>query len=310
MGTGKYKIGARVRDEDGDEGVIVGKRKGERQVKYDRMPFAGGFWFPKSFLTPIPDDDTPAPAGQEQGEAALVSEDGRIRFTATRFHIAGANNTPDWQPKVGDRVRFTDECREYWWFGPQKKYKDGTVSKTDGGGELPIHVKCSNGETAFVNADQIEPLPVAAEAQGAGSLEDDVTAIFDELEAWLGEDNPVAVAPATATPAAPARTFKVGDRVRVKCGDLTGTIASRNSAGAMAIRYDGGDYVGFQFWHDDELEPADTPVSADATATLSKGSLVTLAQPALVTGTDRHHAHLLLGTGGTYTLPVAALVAA
>lgn len=284
--AGKYGIGARVRDEDGDEGVIVGKRKGERLVRYGADLLGIDMWVPKSKLTVV--DDTPAPVEQEQGEPKIEvgdrvrctkDYDPGVQFTAGKEYVvryvttysigvvaddSGGPNvwsrkyfelvtTPEWQPKVGDRVRFTDECREYWWFGPQKKYKDGTVSKTDGGGELPIHVKCSNGETAFVNADQIEPLPVAAEGLGAGNLEDDVTAIFDELVAWMGKDNPVAVPPVAVPPVA----------------------------------------------------------VAPATATpIKKRDLVTLAQPALVTGIDRHHAHLLLATGGTYTLPVAALVAA
>lgn len=66
---GKFSIGARVRDEDGDEGVIVAKpEKGSRTVEYNIARLTPGFrmeWH-KSELTPI----------QEP-----------------------------WQPKVGDRVR-------------------------------------------------------------------------------------------------------------------------------------------------------------------------------------------------------------
>lgn len=32
---GKFGIGARVRDTDGGEGVVTGKRKGEREVVFD-----------------------------------------------------------------------------------------------------------------------------------------------------------------------------------------------------------------------------------------------------------------------------------
>jgi hypothetical protein len=46
---GKYGIGARVRDEGGDEGVIIDKRKGERLVKYE----AFDCWKAKSGLEAI-----------------------------------------------------------------------------------------------------------------------------------------------------------------------------------------------------------------------------------------------------------------
>lgn len=64
---GKYGIGARVRDDDGDEGVIIDKRKGERRVRYDEFDDLL-IWMAKDRLTVI--------------EAAV------------------------WQPKVGDRVRW------------------------------------------------------------------------------------------------------------------------------------------------------------------------------------------------------------
>lgn len=48
---GKYGIGKRVRDDDGDEGVIINKRKGERLVEYDNTDF-DDIWWPKKQLTP------------------------------------------------------------------------------------------------------------------------------------------------------------------------------------------------------------------------------------------------------------------
>lgn len=70
---GKFSIGARVRDNGGDEGVIVAKRKGERLVEYDDG--FGRYWNWKDHLTPI----------QEEPVADVAEE--------------------PWQPKVGDRVR-------------------------------------------------------------------------------------------------------------------------------------------------------------------------------------------------------------
>ena len=49
---GKFDIGKRVRDDDGDEGVIVAKRQGEREVRYD-APLGFEVWVGKSCLTAI-----------------------------------------------------------------------------------------------------------------------------------------------------------------------------------------------------------------------------------------------------------------
>ncbi|PKA40416.1 hypothetical protein CWR43_27945 [Rhizobium sullae] len=76
-----------------------------------------------------------------------------------------------WQPKVGDRVRFTDKCEEYWWFGPNTPHKEGVVTGPASwtgidGNDYQFDVEVS-GEPypAYVAAEHIEPLPVAAEAQ-------------------------------------------------------------------------------------------------------------------------------------------------
>lgn len=76
-----------------------------------------------------------------------------------------------WQPKVGDRVRFTDKCEEYWWFGPNTPHKEGVVTGPApwtgiDGNDYQFDVEVS-GEPypAYVAAEHIEPLPVAAEAQ-------------------------------------------------------------------------------------------------------------------------------------------------
>ncbi len=49
---GKYGIGKRVRDDEGDEGVIINKRKGERLVEYDDVAY-GAIWRKKIYLTPV-----------------------------------------------------------------------------------------------------------------------------------------------------------------------------------------------------------------------------------------------------------------
>lgn len=278
---GKFGIGARVRDEDGDEGVIVGKPgKGYRDIRYE-TGIAAGLVVPsvaKSLLTPIPaNNDTPAPA--EQGGF-----------------------------KVGDRVRFTDKCLTSWWFGPHTEHKIGAISHVM---DDVIVVECDNGGAGYVSPHQIEPLPVAAEAQPVGDIQDDVKAMFDELEAWMGEDIPVAVAPATATP---ARKFRVGDRVRIVRNSRGDTWLERQIGACFTITAPGGwngveGWAGNEnmyWWPEEDLELVDTSASADITT----GSLVTLAAPAMVTGFDPHNTdfvHVVLGTGGAYTLPRAAL---
>jgi hypothetical protein len=71
---GKYGIGARVQDWAGDTATIIGKRKGERQVRYDNPLYCQDGWFDKDSFTVI-DEPTTASAPVEQ-----------------------------WVPKVGDRV--------------------------------------------------------------------------------------------------------------------------------------------------------------------------------------------------------------
>lgn len=263
----KFKIGARVRDEDGDEGVIVGKRKGERRVDYDEY---GLIWRLKSALTPIAANDDTAEAERQievgdrvrctqdydPGNQFTAGEEYTVRYVTNEsvgvvaddkgtengwareyFELVTEPATPEWQPKVGDRVRVTDG---HGWDG------DGVVVSV---GSVTAGVTMDSGRFAGCTGGFpyrcLEPLPVAAEAQPA---DDDasVSDIFDELEAWLGDDNPVAVAPATTTP-------------------------------------------------------------------IKKRDLVTLAHSAMVTGFDPKnpaHAQVVLGTGGAYTLPVAALVPA
>lgn len=75
-----------------------------------------------------------------------------------------------WQPKVGDRVRFTDECKEYWWFGPHTENKEGVI-RLDRGADYDFEDGRFEVRTAesfgIVGLKHIEPLPVAAEAQPA-----------------------------------------------------------------------------------------------------------------------------------------------
>jgi hypothetical protein len=73
-----------------------------------------------------------------------------------------------WQPKVGDRVRFTDKCDAFWWFGPHTGHKEGAVSGPSSYPGYQFEVKIDGEDhPAHVDMRHIEPLPVAAEAQPA-----------------------------------------------------------------------------------------------------------------------------------------------
>jgi ribosomal protein L7/L12 len=65
---------------------------------------------------------------------------------------------PKWVPKVGDRVRFTNEVPDYWFFGPMSSNKEGVV--TDVGDEtsaLYITVDVGKDGTGFVGLEHIGP---------------------------------------------------------------------------------------------------------------------------------------------------------
>jgi hypothetical protein len=91
---GRYGIGARVKDPDGDEGVIVAKRKGERQIEY--VKGYGNLWWDKPELTPIANDNGDA------GESApsISPEISEVAYTG---EAEAAKQ--EWVPKVGERVR-------------------------------------------------------------------------------------------------------------------------------------------------------------------------------------------------------------
>ncbi len=119
---GKYGIGARVRDQDGDEGVIVDKRKGERLVKYNGLgPLAqegAELWQFKSDLYVIDDGDAPA------------------------------EDKPTYTPKVGDRVRATEGA---------PKGEVGTVRCVDGDTALVEFDAWRDGHDGLSSGAKITP---------------------------------------------------------------------------------------------------------------------------------------------------------
>ncbi|HWJ89054.1 MAG TPA: hypothetical protein VNS12_13380 [Pelagibacterium sp.] len=340
--AGKYGIGARVRDEDGDVGTIVGKRKGERQVRYagcigDSTWLSGvKVWWAKRSLTVLDaaNDDTPARAEQEQGGQ---------QSTEVKF-------------KVGDRVRWKGKDSHYY-------RRDGEYEIVGGGGERMFHLTDEAGNREHNWSlrgllENFEPLPTAAQAQGADALQiqvgryyrtrdgrkvgpvrrgrgggaffwrsdgnnhdfveawhedgsfwpvgspnrNEMTAGYDLVAEWPSEDeDPVALGPATATPAEPK--FKVGDRVRVKEDDREFVVATRNAKGVMSLRSCSG-HVGFEWWRDDELLLVDS--------TIRPGQFATLRVK--VTGIHPHGTHANVNIPGlrnpSHGVPLSALTAA
>lgn len=58
--------------------------------------------------------------------------------------------------KVGDRVRFTNACPTFWWFGPSTQHKDGVVVALRKGG-YAYNVKCEGEDMkALVDDEHIE----------------------------------------------------------------------------------------------------------------------------------------------------------
>ncbi|MGO8211883.1 ribosomal protein L7/L12 [Rhizobium ruizarguesonis] len=67
-----------------------------------------------------------------------------------------------WQPKVGDRVRFTDAVPSHWFFGPTKEHKEGVIrsdSEDSEGLRFTVNVGNSYG---YAGIRHIEPVPAIA----------------------------------------------------------------------------------------------------------------------------------------------------
>jgi hypothetical protein len=212
---GKFGIGARVADGDGDEGVIIEKRPGgERLVRYDEACFSD-VWLKKKHLTPIAanDDAVAEPVSAEGkfkvgdrvkliggsddherplGSVGTVKEiwlsgNGcKVEFDAP-FVGWGENGrcwnarweylAPAWQPKVGDRVRLVKDGRsttgavgkhatiEAW---PDGSFLAGDEYLLNIDPPVDYETLAVTKEYTRATIDCFEPLPVAAEAQGAG----------------------------------------------------------------------------------------------------------------------------------------------
>lgn len=139
---GKYNVGVRLKDWAGDEVEIIGKRKGERQIKWDKEHCSQDVWVGKGWV--------------------------KDRLTI----IPPANdNAAEWVPKVGDRVRVKSNNNIFRSGTPAGC--EGTITRVygDSGVELNLeHPRDGGiGQTCSAPQKYLEPLPVAE--QPAGEVE-------------------------------------------------------------------------------------------------------------------------------------------
>lgn len=228
------------------------------------------------------------------------------------------------QFKVGDRVRFTDECSEHWWFGPHTKNKEGEIVSPDTSFGYKWRVRIG-GSYGYVDDDHIEPVTLTIreghyyrtrDGRKVGPAVCDCDLYFvggllyrsdgrfygaagpyhlDIISEWV--DDP-------AAPAAP--TDATGYTVPLCAYEDDFDICGyREPAGS-----DGDDdIVQLSVGELTAALAASLKVARKVGKPIKRGDLVVLARPALVTGVDRHHASVQTD-GGNYSLPLAALTAA
>lgn len=155
--VGKFGIGVHVVDDVGDVGVIVGKRKGERQVDYDRY---GKIWVPKFRLAVATNDNATTATPSISPEIVVNDYSG----------AADGENSSEWVPKVGDRVRFKDRFVSgdgVIVAEAQESSFDWTVKPdTDAGGYFYKDGRFDYRTRLFASAS-LEPLPVAEQPAAA-----------------------------------------------------------------------------------------------------------------------------------------------
>lgn len=81
---------------------------------------------------------------------------------------ADATSFEPWQPRVGERVRFTDKVPSFWFFGPAKEHKDGVIKSLNSEG-YRFCVKTGDA-IGHVNIEHIEPIITAATPEEPATL--------------------------------------------------------------------------------------------------------------------------------------------
>lgn len=193
---GKFKLGARVRDAEGDIGEIVSKRKGERLVRYEDTDY-GELWNTKDRLTVV---DEPGESGEVVPAAV------------------------EWAPAVGDRVRLVkDNCGNSNW---GRCGEEGTVKRVDARDTEAVVVFDESGEW-FTQFHSIVPVPAPTFRKGDRALSANGDCVT--IESDVDSADHVWVSHGTTKWRTPVSWLtkwepKVGDTVRVVDGDGGGRV--------------------------------------------------------------------------------------
>lgn len=368
---GKLKLGARVRDAEGDIGEIVSKRKGKRLVRYEDTDY-GELWNTKDRLTVV---DEPGESGEvvpaatfHKGDRAISQNGDYVTVESdvdSAAHVWVSHGTTKWrtpvswltkwEPKVGDRVRVCTK-EDVWKSGRGIGFGSEGKIKSVNNRELWISFKTNAGYylDQIAYRDQVEPLPVAPQPAVETSVVSDesvstatvsdlwrpvvgrfgktrdgrkVGPILEtknsrwpfegELEGsdpafynadgscpYLPRRNLVAewVEPVTEKPWTLADAL---DGQTVRCDEWAGeyfTPGKTYKIEGTNIRTNHGDVYTIA-----DISTCGGKFSLVSSQPYAIGTRVTLNAPARITGLNGKAANLVLSTGGTYSLPLAAL---
>lgn len=234
--------------------------------------------------------------------------------------------------KVGDRVRFTDECPSSWWFGPHTENKEGVIDGQDSTFGYWWSVRVGD-RYGHVDDNHIEPASLTIrEGRYYRTRDGRKVGPIKETRYSNGAGNP-------------SWPFTVGlqefwtESGKAYWGNINGEVNSEiisewvdepaNTAGytvPLCAYEDDFDICGYREpaggdGEDDvvqlsvgELTAAladSLKVARKVGKTIKRGDLVVLARPALVTGINVDMRTVSIQTdGGNYSLPMAALTAA
>lgn len=126
---GRFGIGARVRDLDGDLATVIeNPGSGKRVIRFDDPWLSQSMTIRKKFLTLV----EAAPAAQEPAES--------------------------WVPKVGDRVNWTRDRGDF----------DGATIESPEGLIFDWKLRATNGNSTYAYSHELEPAPLPVAEQPAG----------------------------------------------------------------------------------------------------------------------------------------------
>lgn len=254
---GKYGIGARVRDKDGDTGTVVDKEKGRREVRYDSEAFCNTWWS-KSELTPLPAASTEWQP--KVGQRVLTHGRGH-GYTQDIGFISGVDDDGDCYVEFhdgwsgGHEGNKSDGAKSRWFFVREEiepaplTIVAGCYYKTRDGRKVLVSAYTYGTHYPFYHDGGYDGYH-AITAEGKSCINADESDIVSE---WV--DQP-------AEPVAPK--FKIGDRVRIVRNnrgeyldrEIGKEFTITNSDGPGNVGWSGTESI--YWWEESELEPVPT----------------------------------------------------